>query len=434
MFNLFARNETRSLEDPTVSLSDPEAYNEFFSRLPTITGDSVTEEKALGVTSIWQAVNVIAGTIAALPFHLYKRTDDGAEKDTRNPLYYLIHDRPNDYQTSSAFLRWLVSRLLLKGRATALISRNKANRVLSIMPLDPSKLTIEQRLAGDQIKRTYVYELKSGSVTYDAANVIDIVTLPTSDAIGHYDPIHSNRDAIALMVACQQYAGKLFASGGVPPLMLTTPGAISPAASERASNDIAKAVRASARDKSNVLVVPTGHDLKAVGLDPSKSQLIELRKFMISETSRIFNVAPAILHDLTNGTYSNVEQQNLSFAQQTLHPIIEAIEQEFNAKLFGPRNATGYVEFSMSGLLRGDFAARMEGLQKAVNSALMTPNEARAYENLPPMDGGDRLYIQGATIPLEDAAAPKPEPTPPAPEPEPDPEPDTTTDQPEDAA
>lgn len=432
MFNLFSKKEARSLEDPTVSLTDATAWNEFFKLSGTVTGESVTEEKALGVTAIWQAVNVIAGTIAALPIHLYSTKDGVTDKDVRNPLYYLIHDRPNDFQTSSAFYRWFVTRLLLKGRACALIARNKPGRVTGIWPLDPSKITIEQRLVDGKIKRTYTYAMESGTVVYDAANVIDVVLFPMPDGVKHYDPVWTNRDAIALMIAAQQFAGKLFANGGVPPLMLTTPSAISPAAAGRASNDIGEAVRASQRTKTNILVTPAGHDLKPVGLDPAKSQMIELRKFMISETSRIFNIAPAILHDLSNGTYSNVEQQNLSFAQQTLHPLIEAIEQEFNGKLFGSRNTTGYVEFSMSGLLRGDFSTRMEGLQKAVNSALMTPNEARAFENLPPLPHGDKLYIQGATIPLDSAGAPAAPSPASADEPEPD-STDETPDEPEDA-
>lgn len=423
MFNLFAQKESRSLENPTVSLTDATAWNEFFHHAPTVTGDAVTEERALGVTAIWQAINVIAGTIASLPLHLYKRTEEGDVKDTANPLYYIVHDRPNDFQTASAFFRWFLTRLAAGGRAYAYIARNRAGRVTGIWPLDPSKVTIKQRLDGNKVTRTYTYTIDGQVIEYDAANVIDVVLFPKADGIEHHNPIHTNRDAIALMIAAQQFAGKLFASGGVPPLALTTPGSVSPAAAGRASNDIGEAVRASARTKSNILVVPTGHELKAVGLDPAKSQLVELRKFMISEASRIFNIAPAILHDLSNGTYSNVEQQNLSFAQQTLQPLIEAIEQELNSKLFGARNSTGYVEFSMSGLLRGDFAARMEGLQKAVNAAIYTPNEARAFENLPPMEGGDELWIQGATVPLAQqakapapAAAPQPEPEPNAPD------------------
>ncbi|WP_334185095.1 phage portal protein [Novosphingobium sp.] len=427
MFNLFEAKEARSLENPTVSLTDAAAWREAFSAPGAVTGEAVTEAKALGVTSIWQAVNVISGTIAALPLHLYKRTTDGAEKDAKNPLYYIVHDRPNDYQTATEFLKWLVSRLLLAGRATALISRNGAGRVIGLYPLDGSKLTVEQTLEGNKVKRTYRYALSTGTVTYDAAKVIDVVHCPAGNAIDHYNPITTNRDAIALMIAAQAYSSKIFANGGVPLLALNSRAdTMSPQAAARAGENIYETLQNSVRSKSSILVPPTGHSLDPIGLDPAKSQLLDLRKFMLAETSRIFNVAPAVLHDLSGGTYSNVEQQNLSFAQQTLTPLIKAIEQEMNGKLFGPRNNTGYVEFSMAGLLRGDFSARMEGLQKAVNAAIFTPNEARAFENLPAKEGGDNLFIQGASVPLSRQLQ-EPEPTPP-------PAANTTQDDPADQA
>jgi hypothetical protein len=37
------------------------------------------------------------------------------------------------------------------------------------------------------------------------------------------------------------------------------------------------------------------------------------------------------------------------------------------------------------------------------NVGAITPNEIRAKEDMPPMEGGDKLYVQGATVPLEDA-------------------------------
>jgi phage portal protein BeeE len=59
------------------------------------------------------------------------------------------------------------------------------------------------------------------------------------------------------------------------------------------------------------------------------------------------------------------------------------------------------VEFNVEAILRGDFLARMEGMSKAVASGLRTPNEARALDNLPPVEGGDVAYIQGAMMPLK---------------------------------
>lgn len=411
MFGLF---EKRSLENPSVPLSDANAWNEFFSFATTITGDSVTEESALGVSAVWQAVNAIAGTISALPLHLFKDSGAGAEKDTANSLYYIVHDRPNEFDTAQAFYKWMVTRLLLSGRATAYISRNRAGRVAALHPLDGSKLRVEQKVRGKTIKRDYIYTLSSQTLVYDSSEVIDIVWFPTADAMGHRNPISMNRDTIALMIAAQKYSGKLFANGGVPPLVLNSPQAPSPQAAARASNDVAEAIKASQATKSQVLLAPAGHRLEAIGLDPSKSQLVELRRFMISETSRIFNIAPALLHDLSTGTYSNTEQQMLSFARQTVSPLVEAIEQEMNAKLFGARNTANYVKFSLNGLLRGDFTARMEGYAKSVQNAIMTPNECRALEELAPLPGGDQLLVQGATVPITMAGQDKTNSQPPA--------------------
>jgi HK97 family phage portal protein len=150
-----------------------------------------------------------------------------------------------------------------------------------------------------------------------------------------------------------------------------------------------------------ILPIPTGFELKPIGIDPSKQQLIELRQWMISEASRIMNIAPAMLHDLTNGTYSNFEQQSLNYAKMTIAPLTELIEQELNSKLFGERNKSDYVEFNMDGLQRGDFLSRMEGSAKAVFAGIRTPNEIRALDNLAPLEGGDKLYMQGANMPLD---------------------------------
>ena len=58
------------------------------------------------------------------------------------------------------------------------------------------------------------------------------------------------------------------------------------------------------------------------------------------------------------------------------------------------------AEFDVDGILRGDYMTRMNGNSLAIQTGQLTPNEARAQSNKPPIEGGDQLYIQGATVPL----------------------------------
>jgi len=118
LFGLFG-SETRSIENPAVSLTDAQAWQEVFGLGGTsAAGETVNEESALGVPAIWQAVNAIAGTIAHLPLHLYKIDADGSTKKAEtDPLYRVIHDRVNEVQTSFSWRKWLVSRLLIDGHS-----------------------------------------------------------------------------------------------------------------------------------------------------------------------------------------------------------------------------------------------------------------------------------------------------------------------------
>lgn len=383
----------------TISIANGGGWVSWFGSGESHAGEVVNEDTALGVPAVWQAVNAIAGTVSHLPLHLFKITGDAKEKAKTDPLYRIVHDQPNAVHTKAVFFKWLVSRLVIDGRACALIVRRGNGKVASILPLKLTDLTIRQTLIDGVLKRTYKHS--SGPI-YSEADVLDFVTLPQADCVDHYNPIQMNRNALGLVIAAERYASVIFANGGVPPLKMNgTPG--SPQAQERASDQIEAALKSGSSTKRIVLPMPQGFDLTPIGFEPAKQQMIELRKFQISEVSRIFNIAPAMLHDLSGGTYSNVEQQNLNFAQQTIAPIIKIIEMELNSKLFGARNTANFVEFDMNGLLRGDFATRMAGLASGVQNALLTPNEARALDNRPPKDGGDDLMIQGATVPIGQA-------------------------------
>ena len=140
-------------------------------------------------------------------------------------------------------------------------------------------------------------------------------------------------------------------------------------------------------------------DLVRSRFNPDQMQLIELQRFSIEQVARIYSLPPVFLQDLTNGTFSNTEQQDLHFVKHTIRRWVEQTEAELNLKLFG-RKTNLYVEFNVDGLLRGDLKTRMEAHATSIQNAIRTPNEVRDIENMPKMDNGDDLMIQGATVPI----------------------------------
>lgn len=392
-----AAPETRaSLEDPKIPLSDVSAWRSLLGEWHGVDLPPVTATTALSVPAVWCAVNFIAGTIASLPLQLFRRGEKGRETADSDPLYAILHDAPNDEWTSFSWRKHQMINALVRGRGVSFIERNRAGRVMNIWPLDPDNLTVERKNG----RKRYVYRDGAREVVYAASEVIDITFALEADGVSAINPVERMKGAIGLALALQDYAAKFFANGGVPPLALHGP-VPSPSAAGRASADINKSIREANAERHKVIFVPGGHELKPIGVEPDKSQMEEARRFQIEEVARVYDIPPVFLQDLTNGTYSNTEQQDLHFVKHTLGQWLKHWEQELNLKLFSARNRRNYVEFNVDGLLRGDFKARMEGYAKAIQNAITTPDEVRGMENWPAKGGdADKLHIQGATVPL----------------------------------
>ncbi|MDX0315900.1 phage portal protein [Sinorhizobium meliloti] len=392
-----AAAETRaSLENPSVPLSDVNAWRTLMGEWHGVAGVVVTHETALEVPAVWCAVNFIANTIASLPLQVFKKSGEGRDTVESDPLYGILHDAPNDELTSFMWRKGMMINVLLRGRGVSFIERNKAGRVMSIWPLDTDKLTIERKSG----RKLYRYDDGGRKVTYAANEVLDLTFMLKPDGVSHVDPISKLKGAVGLALALDEYARRFFANGGVPPLALYGPMP-SPAAASRASQDVEKAVRDANAERRNVMIMPTGHELKAVGVDPEKSQMVESRRLGIEEIARIYGIPPVFLQDLTHGTFSNTEQQDLALTKHLISQWVKAWEQELNLKLFSARNRTKFVEFNLDSLMRGDFRTRMEGYAKGIQNGIYTPDEVRAMENWPSKGGdADKLHIQGATVPL----------------------------------
>lgn len=392
-----AAAETRaSLENPSVPLSDVNAWRTLMGEWHGVAGVVVTHETALEVPAVWCAVNFIANTIASLPLQVFKKSGDGRDTVESDPLYGILHDAPNEELTSFAWRKGMMVNTLLRGRGVSFIERNKAGRVMNIWPLDTEKLTIERKNG----RKLYHYDDGGRKVTYAANEVIDLTFMLKSDGVSHVDPISKLRGAVGLALALDEYARKFFSNGGVPPLALYGPMP-SPAAASRASSDVEKAVRDANAERRNVMIMPTGHELKSVGIDPDKSQMVESRRMQIEEIARVYGIPPVFLQDLTHGTFSNTEQQDLALTKHLISQWVKAWEQELNLKLFSARNRAKFCEFNLDSLMRGDFRTRMEGYAKGIQNAIYTPDEVRAMENWPSKGGdADKLHIQGATVPL----------------------------------
>lgn len=394
ILDIFSRSrplvEARSIENPAIPVS-AESFLRFFGisagNIPAVTIDN-----ALKVPAVHSAVAFLSRTLAALPLHAYKRTDAGPER-LSGKIAIVIHENPNPDMDAFKFRSYFWQQVFTGGRGLAWIERAGSN-VEAIWPMDPTKATI--RRSNGRV----IYGIDGKE--YPATDVIDVAFMLQHDMLKHYGPIALAEKAIQLALAMNDYASGFFAGGGVPPLALVGPLPQGAEAMKRAMADIHRAIDVAKSSDKPIFPMPPGHELKPVGFDPEKGQMTDARRFQVEEIARAYQMPPVFLQDLTHGTFSNSEQQDLFFVKHLVGQWAAALEGEMNLKLFGRLNNNRYVEHNLDGLLRGDFASRMTGLGTAIQNGVLTPNEARLIENRPAHQNpvADELHIQGATLPL----------------------------------
>lgn len=424
MFGLFKRGERRSssLENPSVPLSSAAAA-ELFGAWRSASGTIVTHENSDRVPAFWCGVNFIAASVASLPVGVFEGPrearvpvpgDPDNPLDLGNMLDLVINE---ELTTSFSWRQMMMCSVLSRGRHYTFIERNRRGEVINLWPLQYDNMTVE-RVGG---RKRYRYNDAGRPIIYEPADIIDIVWKLKDDGICHVDPVAKLADTLGLALDGQTYSSRFFVNGGVPPLALEGTAA-SPGAISRAQADMASAVKSAHKKGEHVLYMPTGHKLVPIGVDPEKAQLLGSRQYAVIEIARLLGLPPIFLMDLTNGTLANTAQADLFVGKHCIAHWADRAEAEISVKI-GGRRPKQFVEFDLDGVYRGDLRTRMEALARAIQTGQLKPNEARRLENRPPAEGGDQLFIQGATVPITMAGKVQLQPQP-QPETEPKGEPD----------
>lgn len=397
----------KSRDKPTNSYDSP-AYTYFFGR--THAGKRVTDRTAMQHTVVYACVRVLSEAIAQLPLHVYRYTNNGKKRVPMHPLYFLLHDQPNPEMTSFIFRETLMSHLLIYGNAYAQIIRNGRGEVIGLYPLMPDRIKVDR---DERNRLVYIYSRYDeanpnfkvqGDIILKQEDVLHIPGLGYDGLVG-YSPIAMAKNAIGISLACEEYGSAFFANGASPSGVLEHPGVIKNP--ERVRNAWQKAYGSGNAHK--VAVIEEGMKYTPISIPNNEAQFLETRKFQVEEIARLYRVPLHMIGDLEHATFSNIEQQSLEFVKYTLDPWLVRWEQSLQKSLLSDSEKGQYfIKFNVEGLLRGDYASRMQGYATARQNGWMSANDIRELEdmNLIPAElGGDLYLCNGSFTQLQDAGA-----------------------------
>ncbi|HHZ1915703.1 TPA: phage portal protein, partial [Escherichia coli] len=188
-----------------------------------------------------------------------------------------------------------------------------------------------------------------------------------------------------------------FRNGGRPSGVIEIPGSITEENAKKLKSNWDSGYTGENAGKTAIL--SNGAKYNPTTFSPVDAQTVEQLKMTAEIVCSVFRVPAYKIGVGQPPSSDNVEALEQQYYSQCLQTLIESIELLLDEALETGENES--TEFDVTTLLRMDSERRMKTLGDAVKNTLLTPNEARKRENLPPLAGGDALYLQQQNYSLE---------------------------------
>lgn len=369
----------------------------------TNSGEVVNYDRALQLDAVWACIKLIANAVKTLPCNVYDET--GTKVASDSPLYDLLHDMPNLDDTATDFWGMCAVCLCLDGNFFAEKKMSGA-RLVGLIPLHPLAVDVKRDDRNNryyEVTERYTENGKKGGkrrINEDRMLHVRGDVLPGCDR--GLSPIEFARHTIGGALAGERVSGQMMKDGLLPQVIVSFDQVLD--AKQRTDlhavlNDFTKSGTG-----GGIMPLEAGAKPHTLNVNPKDAQMLESRQYSVEQICRIFGVPPVMIGHAANGTTtwgSGIEQLILQFTKTCLTPMLRQIESAiFRDLLDAKTRKTTVVKFNMEGLLRGDSAARATFLSTMVGAGIYKPNEARAYENKAPDEGGDQLIVNGTMTPL----------------------------------
>ena len=364
-------------------------FGSYFNPSFTRKGASVNDQTVFQLSGFYKGVNTICNDYAKLPkYVIQEKNGANTVYHLEHPLNKLINDRPNPCMNAWGFDSILLKSAIIRGNGYAEIKRNlSTGKMTSLEYLDEKEHPVTVRKYEDKLFYHY-----KGRVLH-ADDVVHYRSPFSENGITGMGIVTYAAKSLGVALSSQEFAQDYYDSKGMGTVVVTTDKDLTPSAKNTYSSALAH--KLSDGEAFKVAVVDDGFKFHNVQLTAQESQFLETNKQAIHEIANWLGLPVYKLGVIDNLNNNNMEHLAISYVSDSIIPWAQINEQEYNAKLFSPKETQqGYkVKFDTEILLQADRKTQGEYYQKLVYSGIITPNMAANKLGFPALEGGDERLI-----------------------------------------
>lgn len=341
--------------------------------------------------AVYSVILRLSNTVSSLPINLYHNYDV-ANMDVAS----LVKAAPNNSLHAFDFFSQLETSRDTKGNGYALIVRDQYLQPIELIPISADYVTPMINL--DDQSLWYRITGRNKDATVFNSEVIHVKSLETIEGVKGISPIRVLKSTLEFDEAVQTF--NLSEMNKTDSFVVQYERTIDPEKRKAVLDDF----RHFARDNGGALFQEKGFSINQLNRDFQSSDMVNTEKITRSRIANVYNVPLSFLNESFSEGVSSNEELMTQFTQMTLVPIVKQYESEFNRKLLtaNQRQQGYYFKFNLNGLLRGNITARTAFYQMMIRNGIVTPNDVRALEDMPPDSDpmADTLFISGDLYPI----------------------------------
>lgn len=331
------------------------------------------EDTALRHVTVWACMRLISESLSSMPLVAIRNGEELSPKPA-------LLSSPSNVLSRSTWMEQLAMSLLT-GNFVGQVVEERNGWPAKVEIVNPSIVRMDVRGG----RMTFEWDGQTHTRWPDG-DVVHVPALTIPGSPFGLSPLKYAAVAIQQGLAAEAFGVDFFVSGAIPTGVLENDAVVD----QEQARIIKDRYMAAMSGRREPLVLGAGTTYKQITVNPEDSQFIDVQRWSSESVCRAFRVPPEMLSLGSSGsslTYTNRVDRNADFLTYTLSPWINKIEEALSALL---PNGT-VVRMRTGGLLRADIRTRYEvykmaaDIQSATGSPVLTVDEMRALEDLPPL-------------------------------------------------
>ena len=333
--------------------------------------------------TIFSAITLKANAIASAPIGIYK--DHKKLTPNEHPLARLFKYGPNPRQSMFGFIQYMEMTRNTSEGAYAIIEYDRMGDVQAIWALKSD--LVEPIINTDDNDLWYrIKDHDTDVVNFVHNSHIIALNYLNNNGLSGINPLNVLKNTISYDKEVKEFSINQMKNSLKANAVVTIPGTLDAELIEQYDEMM------EGMQEAGIIYVDDGKDFKELSnRSYIDSKVFEVENITVQRVERVFNIVGKLIKDNT-GTQ---DTEDLIFLKDTILPIIREYESEFNRKLLNSIEIEQECEikFNLNGFARATMEKRGNFYQIMFRNNLMTTNEIRALEDLPPVEGGDRRFL-----------------------------------------